>query len=195
METGPLAPLAQAIGAVTVRVGDRLLPLFFVSPERIHAQLPSDLTLGDYTLVVRWEGHPDQKTSFSVVRNAPGLFTQPSGDVLYALAAHEDGSAITPDSPARAGEAVAVFGTGFGPYTGMPPDGFPVPDSLALTLVDPVQVLAGDTVLDPISAGAAPGQIGLVAVRFRIPDTVAAAVELRVRVNQKESNRVVLPIQ
>src|SRR6185295_8445827 len=71
---GPASPLAQTLNNVTVRIGGRLLPLLFVSPGQINAQLPSDLAEGSYALTVRWEGKPDVSASFQVARNAPGLF-------------------------------------------------------------------------------------------------------------------------
>ena len=46
-DRGRTAPLAQTLGCVTVRTGDRLLPLFFVSPSQINVQLPDDTATGD----------------------------------------------------------------------------------------------------------------------------------------------------
>lgn len=144
---------------------------------------------------MHWEGHPEQKTDFQVVRNAPGLFAQSAGTVRYALAVHEDGSPVSPDSPARPQEVVSLFGTGFGPYQGQVPDGFAVPDSLVLALADPVSVLIADLLLDPVFAGAAKGEVGLVAVSFRVPESASGPIQLRVRVNKKKSNVVVLPVE
>ena len=42
-EVGSAAPLAQTLGGTVVLVEDRLLPLVYVSPEQINAQLPADL--------------------------------------------------------------------------------------------------------------------------------------------------------
>ena len=185
-EVGPASPLAQSIAGVTVRVDGRFLPLLFVSPEQINAQLPSDLKEGERSLTVRWEGQPEATAAFTVVRNAPGLF---------AVAAHADGRPVTTENPARAGETLSVFGAGFGPYLRQPPYGFAVPDAPAFPLADPVQVLAGEAVLEPVFAGAAPGQVGTVVTRFRLPDSLAGpAVALRVRVNGQDSNTVNLPI-
>jgi len=185
-EVGPASPLAQSIAGVTVRVDGRFLPLLFVSPEQINAQLPSDLEEGERSLTVRWEGQPEATAAFTVVRNAPGLF---------AVAAHADGRPVTAENPARAGETLSVFGAGFGPYLRQPPYGFAVPDAPAFPLADPVQVLAGEAVLEPVFAGAAPGQVGTVVTRFRLPDSLPGpAVALRVRVNGQDSNTVNLPI-
>ena len=42
----PDGMLPQTLGGLTVRVGDRLLPLFFVSPQQINAQVPDDMATG-----------------------------------------------------------------------------------------------------------------------------------------------------
>ena len=46
------------------------------------------------------------------------------------------GEAIKPDRPAHAGDVITVLGTGFGPYTTQPPDGFLLDEAAGYTLVD-----------------------------------------------------------
>ncbi len=194
---GPSNPLAQTIAGVTVRTADRLLPLLFVSPEQINAQLPSDLEDGDYKLQVRWEGHPDIEGKFTLVRNAPGLFTQTADSKTFALALHESGKLITPESPALRGETVSIFGTGFGPYERSAPDGFALPAATKLALADKLELLGGETPIETAWSGAAPGFVGMTVTRFTLPaDTPAGTpLELRVRINGRESNKVQLPVE
>ncbi len=196
-ELGPASPLAQTIGNVTVRTGDRVLPLVFVSPEQINAQIPSDLPEGEHTLVVRWEGRPEASAVFTVVRNAPGLFERVQDTRRLAAATHQDGTPVGFDSPVKAGELVTLYGTGFGPLSPAPPDGFAVPDVPAFPLADPLEIVAGDVVLQPAASGAAPGYVGTAFTRFLVSDALpsGAAVELKVRVNGRESNPVLLPIE
>lgn len=196
-EVGPANPLAQTIAGVTVRIDGRLLPLIFVAPEQINAQLPVGLEEGSRALTVRWEGQPEVSTTFNVVRNAPGLFARMVDGRPFAVALHADGSQVTGESPARKGEDIAIFGTGFGPYLRFPPDGFAVPDAPAYPLADAVTVLAGEAVIEPAFSGAAPGQVGTVITRFRVPDSLpeATTVDLKVRVNGQDSNTVQLPLQ
>jgi len=102
----------------------------------------------------------------------------------YAVAEHADGSPVDAGNPARAGETLALYGTGFGPYLRRPPDGFAVPAAPTYPLADPVEVIAGEAVIEPLFSGAAPGQVGAVVTRFRVPESLTApAVELKVRVN------------
>lgn len=206
-EAGPDNPLAQTIGGVTVQADDRLLPLFFVSPDQIKAQLPSDLGVGEHTLTVHRNGEADVSAKFTVRRNAPGLFSAPVDDKAFALALHADGKAVTTDNPAQHGEIITLLGTGFGPYHTPALDGFLLPDGFDVVLEDPVEIRVGDNiVLQPESVKAAVGYVGMVAVRLKIGDELpsAATVELRAAVKDpgdpegktfRESNKVLLTIK
>jgi uncharacterized protein (TIGR03437 family) len=123
-----------------------------------------------------------------VFRNAPGLFGQ---------AFHEDGTAVNADSPARRGEIVTVYGTGFGPTDRPRPEGFAVPASPVFAIADAVNVRLGDATLPAESAYAASGRVGVDVVKFRIPEDAAAgaAIPLVANVNGQDSNSVTLPVQ
>jgi uncharacterized protein (TIGR03437 family) len=197
LTTGPDNPLAQTLAGVLARIGDRMLPLFFVSPTQINLQLPDDIALGTQSLTISATGLADVKASFNVVRNAPGLFQQSGGDQALAVATHEDGSPITPDSPAVAGELITIFGTGFGPTDRPRPYGFAIPDQPAFNLVDSVTVLLGDNEIPAQNAFAQPGRVAVDAAQFYLPvDTPSGStVNVRVRIGDGTSNTVVLVVQ
>ena len=194
---GPAGALKQTLGNVTVRIGARLLPLVFVSPEQINAQIPSDLSDGVYTLTLHIDGSPDVSQSFTVARNAPGLYNTVIDGQAFGLFVHENGDPITSDSPAHRNETVTLLGTGFGPLLQMSPEGFPVQESETSVLVDPVTITAGDTPITPAYAGAASGRVGVVAIRFPISDALpmATTLQLKVTVNNQDSNTVLLPLE
>ena len=196
-EAGPQNPLSQSIGGVTVRVEGRLLPLLFVSPEQINAQVPSGLPEGSYKVFVKSGFQAEISANMIVTRNAPGLFSKAFDGQQLAVAAHEDGSAVSIESPARRGEIVTLFGTGFGPYDRSYPDGFPVPVSMQLLVADAVEVLAGDLTFTPAWTGAAEGLVGTTGTRLKISDEIPSArqLELRVRIQGKDSNKVWLPVE
>ena len=182
---------------MTVSVGESLLPLLWVSPTEIRAQVLSILPDGQHELRVRWGNNPEVTGTFTVARNSPGLFSRDNEPV--ALATHEDGSQITPQSPARRGELVTLYGTGFGPYERTVIDGFlnPLPGDNAL--VDRLEVFLGEQLIVPEWSGASPSSIGLAVTRFRVPAEMSmdpgAQPELRVVVNGKSSNAVTVPIE
>ena len=195
-DVGPVNPLAQAIDGVTVTVNDYILPLLYVSPQQVNAQVPFELSDGDYTLLVHSAGQPDVSATFTVARNSPGLFGQSLNSQTYAIAFHPDGSLITPDSPAQGGETISLLGTGFGPYATPVIDGF-FPPAPPPALADSVSISVGNQNPTPTWSGAAPGYAGVSMTTFQVPPTLAGSgtVQLTVGVNSANSNTVMLPIQ
>jgi len=196
VQVGSVNPLQQSLNGVSVTVNNFILPLLFVSPQQVNAEVPSELAAGNYTLVVHNTGQPDVSATFTVARNAPGLFYQAVNSQQYAVALHADGSMVTTNSPAIAGETLSILGTGFGPYSGTIVDGFfpPVP---APAVADTVSLSVGGQTLTPAWSGAAPGYTGMVSTSFQVPAGLGSgvAVPLTVSVNGVASNSVLLPVQ
>jgi uncharacterized protein (TIGR03437 family) len=191
----PDGMLPQTLGGLTARVGDRILPLFFVSPQQINAQVPDDLATGAQVLTISPAGAPEVRAAFTVVRNAPGLFPVVVGGQAMAMAMHEDGSPVTADAPARSGELLTVYGTGFGPAERTRPEGFPIPQSPSYAMVDAVTVQVGEVALTAEKAFAVVGRCGIDEVQFRLDSTVTGTVTLRITINGADSNTLLLPVQ
>jgi len=186
-------PLVQLLGGTSVYTGNRLLPLLFVSPDQINAQLPYDLPEGTHTLTVRNTNLAEVSGIFTIVPNAPGLFTFLHGQKALAVATRVDGAAVTAENPIKGGELINVFGTGFGRHRNSPPDGFGVNEAEGYRLIDPVEILLGNRTLAPEYAGSAAGLPGVVSVRFRVPNELTGENQLTIRVNGVTSNTVLLP--
>jgi uncharacterized protein (TIGR03437 family) len=192
---GPENPMSQLLNGVTVSVNDLILPLMFVSPQQINAELPSSLAPGNYTLNIQSAGQPTITGTFTAVRNAPGLFFQTINSVNYAMAMHGDGSMVTTASPAAAGETISLLGTGFGPYEQPVLDGF-FPPSPPPAVSDSVLLSVGGA--NPSSTStAAPGFSGIDLTQFQVPTglTSGTSVPVLVTINGVDSNTVMLPIQ
>ena len=194
---GPQGTMPQTLGGVTVRVGDSLLPLFFVSPSQINVQLPSSLAPGAQTMIISAQGQPDVQASFTVGQDAPGIFPQVADGQTFALALHGDGSAVTPESPAVSGETITVYGTGFGSTTPARPTGFPVPSAPVYTLNDTATVQLNGAAMTVSGAFALAGSIGVDAVQFVIGDGAPSGTnaQLTITVNGQASNTILLPMQ
>ena len=209
---GPSNPLAQAIGDIYVTVNDSLLPLIFVSPSQINAQLLSTLGEGEYVLKVHATGKPDMSGTLRVKRNAPGVFFNLTADGMPLVAAlHQDGTPISQQSPGHKGETISFFGTGLGGYDRPIIDGFILPGTEVYNLLDPVKVVAGvpqtgapvnaaqipAAVRDPSFAGGAPGMVGTNLVRVKLDADLppGKVLELSLSVNGAQSNKVQLPIE
>lgn len=195
VQIGPVNPLAQTIAGTTVTINDTILPLLFVSPQQINAQLPSSLGDGNYTLEVQNVGLPEISGSLSVARNAPGLFISTVGSTAYAMAFHADGSLVTTGSPAAGGETISLLGTGFGPYKTPVFDGF-FPPNPPPAVSDSVALSVGG--FKPTATSTAdPGYTGVVSTQFQVPSGLPSgtSVPVLVTINGVDSNTVMLPIQ
>jgi len=194
-QVGPVNPLAQTIAGTTVTINSSILPLLFVSPQQINAQLPSSLADGNYTLQVQNTGQPEISGTLTVARDAPGLFSNTIGSTAYAMAFHADGSLVTTSSPAAGGETISLLGTGFGPYKTPVLDGF-FPPSSPPSVSDSVVLSVGGAKPTPAST-AAPGFTGVVSTQFEVPGGLASgtSVPVLVTINGVDSNTVMLPIQ
>jgi uncharacterized protein (TIGR03437 family) len=199
-EQGPSAPLTQTLSGVVVRMGTRILPLFWASPDRIDFQVPSDLEPGTHRITIQRTGQPEVSGDMLVVRNSPGLFTRddgPAGQSPIAVAIRANGQQVTAADPAVPGEQLTLLATGAGPYDLLSLDGFALPDFMTYRLVDPVQVLLGDAVIEPSFAGGRAGQVGVNAIRFTVSPTATPGTTLKIRlsVNGRLSNTAALPIK
>jgi uncharacterized protein (TIGR03437 family) len=194
---GPASPLAQTLAGVTAHIGSELLPLYFASPTQINLQIPPGLAPGAQTITVSSQGMPDVSAGFTVAQDAPGLFPLVLGGQSYALVLHEDGTLVTPDAPAIIGELLTLYGTGFGATSPARPEGLAVPATPPYLVVDPVTVQVGAGVFTPDSAFAAPGQVGLDLVQFRLDSSApsGASASLNAAVNGIASNTLLLPIK
>ena len=193
VQVGPVNPLTQTIDGTTVTINGSFLPLLFVSPQQINAQLPSNLADGNYTLDVQNTGQPEITGTLTVARDAPGLFFYTVGSTAYAMAFHADGSLVTTSSPAAAAETISFLGTGFGPYQTPIFDGF-FPPNPPPAVADSVDLsLAGATVTSKSTA--APGYTGMVTTQFQVPSGLPSgtSVPLLVSINGVDSNTVMLP--
>jgi uncharacterized protein (TIGR03437 family) len=195
-DSAPSGQLSQAIDDVWVTINGRLLPLLSISPQMINAQLFSDLADGTYTLTVHRSAQGDASGTFTVQRDSPGLFqwfVQQGNPTVSAY--HPDGTMVTAASPATANETIAITGTGFGLYDHPLVDGFPTPDTGDWNVVDPITVTVGGQVYTPVSAKAWNGYAGVVMVKVKLGTLPSGLANLKVTVNNVDSNTVQLPIK
>jgi len=133
-------------------------------------------------------GLPDVESTYTVARNAPGLF---QGEKSAAVATHEDGSAVSADAPAKSGELLTIYGTGFGPTERGRPYGLAPPAPIGV--IDTATLQVGDFCVTAEKAFAVAGRVGVDAVQFRMPAAGSGDVSVRVTIGGKDSNAVVVP--
>ncbi|OFV98388.1 MAG: hypothetical protein A3H28_02515 [Acidobacteria bacterium RIFCSPLOWO2_02_FULL_61_28] len=176
-------PLPRELSGVSVTANGELLPLLFVSPTQINAQLPFVLRDGAALRVRTANGVFD--TPVIVSESAPGIFA----------VAHQNGELVSGASPSRPGEYLTAYGTGLGAVTGPIAAGEPAPFAPLLTARLPVEVEWGTARLRPSFAGLTPGRVGLYQVNFQVPAQLPSGQQpLRLRVGDSTSQPVPVPV-
>lgn len=170
--TGP--GLAQAVQ----------LPISYVSPGQINAQMPEFSGTGPVTLTVLINPEVASGISSPVATLnslqpfAPAFFVFPNSTSIAAEEAATgslvaNSSVVAGAAPANPGDIVSLFGTGFGDTNPFVPSGQLATGMATLVNQDPVTVTIGTTTLAPsdvLYAGLSPGSIsGLYQFNVRIP--------------------------
>jgi uncharacterized protein (TIGR03437 family) len=178
-----LYPLPRSLGSVSVSVNGVDSPLFSVSPTGIMLQVPWQTGL-ETSVEVRTVSSspfvPRVRFATTTFTGYGKFLSNPQSQSAYggldALAVHEDWSSlVTSGNPARPGEILHLYGTGFGRVESQPADGIPAPvDPLARTIM-PITCWAwgADNIarldIPVFFAGLAPGFAGVYQMDVRVP--------------------------
>lgn len=180
--------LATKAGGTCVQVGVGRAPLVQVSPERVTFQIPPDVGLGNSMVRVIRGCDTDQAVSSEpasiVVVSARPTFLQFSDDDAGLAALHRNLSLVAPAGavegrrtrPAIPGDAVVLFGTGFGRVKPAYPGGEIARELRPLDAAD-LRVMLGSLEIDAAGvqyAGAAPDFAGLQQLVFQVPENTPA---------------------
>jgi len=198
-QTASGTPLPKVLGGARVTMGGIDLPLFYVSPGQINAQLPFELQHRSTTdLRVSVDGLSSESVAVILGSVAPGIFIVGQGSTAVgAILRARDSSLVTAANAVNRGEAITIFATGLGPVTPQPPSGSAAGAApLSWTVQVPTVFIAG--VVAPVSYyGLAPGFVGLYQVNADVPAQapVGDAVPLLLRVASVSSNTVRLAVR
>jgi uncharacterized protein (TIGR03437 family) len=200
--SAPGAPLPLSLSGITVTVGGAPAPLFAVADlggyQQVNFQVPLqfkwDTATAGPTAVTTMIVSQGTTTGTSVV---PQVVTMGAffrvGSTQYGLFQHSaDYSLVTTSNPARVGETIIGYGTGFdtpnppvpaGEATPMTPL-YWVPDNLDIGVnlrrngIYLIEGSAGKrTDVDPQFMGLAPGMVGVYQVNFVVP-SVASGINI-----------------
>jgi uncharacterized protein (TIGR03437 family) len=167
-------PLPTALDGTSVEVNGQAIPLFFVSPKQINAQMPFGIT-GQVQVRVRTAVGLSTPATVTVVESAPRLFTKTmDGKGEPVLLHNADWSLISAASPARPGEYLILFLTGLGAVSPTIPAGQAGGDNdkygpLNQVLPGAVTITLGDKQAAILFAGLAPGWVGLYQINLQVP--------------------------
>jgi trimeric autotransporter adhesin len=189
-------PLLTILGGTTVNVNGKPIPLVFVSPGQINAQLPFEIQPGPATLVIQSGTLSSAAVKFTVTATGPGVFTQGVANPTHAVALNlQDGTLNTAQTPAIPGQYVTAYLTGQGAVNVALASGAAAPSTPPFALpVAPVQVTIGGQPATVQFAGLAPTFVGLLQMNLLIPNVAAGEQTLLVTIGGVTSAPVTLSI-
>jgi uncharacterized protein (TIGR03437 family) len=173
------------LGGVVVTVGSLAVPLYYVSPTQINLLAPGSLAAGDVKVRVTRQGQPGPDVVIRLEEVAPELFRTADG---YVIAGHADGTAVTPTTPARPGEVVVLYGTGFGrTRMELPARSVPTTASAIVRTADfRLRLDGAEAPAESILyVGVTPYFGGLYQINLRLPEAIGSNPEVRIAIGDR----------
>jgi uncharacterized protein (TIGR03437 family) len=171
-------PLPDSLASTEVRVNGEVVPLLYVSPSQINAQMPLDIATNQPASVsVTSTAGKSNAVAVSVRPTAPGIFEYGQN---RAIVQNPDYSLNSGADPAHPGDVVVAYLTGGGAVTPAGPlvTGGPAPPT---TL--PYSISVGGQAVTQYYLGLAPGFVGLYQANFTVPNVAAGDYPLVITVN------------
>jgi uncharacterized protein (TIGR03437 family) len=162
-------PLPTSFNGTQVLVGGIPAPMFYLGPNQINIQVPTELVVGrQYQVLVTSPGGVSATDPITIVPASPGIATIPDG--LGINAQHGNGQSVTALNPARRGETIAMYLTGMGVTNPLIATGAQAPGVAPLpVLQNPPTVTVDGQNATVAFSGLTPGGIGLYQINFTIP--------------------------
>jgi len=187
-------PLPTAVADSCLAVNGLPMPILFVSPTQVNAQMPFEM-VGDVTLVLRTPGGTSDNYNLTILPNAPSVFRVPAPDktLIPTIIRNDDGELVTDSHPIhrKGNEALVIYSTGLGATVPAVPDGMPAPSNpLAVALTTPTVTLGG-VQLPLIYYGLAPGEVGVYQVNVSVPSNVPLGLSVPLVITQGDSSTTV----
>jgi len=156
--------------------GATRLPIFYISPGQVNFLMPANTAEGLHFIQVTRSGTVGPRISVLVREQAPELFMTPEN---WLLATRPGGKLITAADPARPGDTIVFYGTGFGPVISTSKGAAGNLDWLEFITEFNVQV-NGQPMPGLHFAGGAPTFEGLYQVNYTLPAIAEENPEIRV---------------
>ena len=163
--------LPTSLDGVDVKINGQAAFVYYISPTQINVLAPDDPTVGPVPVQVSNSAGKSNSATADKRAFAPAFFTIAS---RYVAAVHLDGTYVANPNllsgvtaqPAKPGEIILLFGTGFGPTAPALPAGQVI--TQAASLANPVTVRIGNIVADVAFAGLTGS--GLCQFNVTVPD-------------------------
>ncbi len=102
--------LPESLDGVSVRINNQPAAVYYVSPTQLNVLAPESTVEGNVQVTVTNASGASDPVTVPLTRLMPAFF-QAADE--YISAVHADGALVGPDNPARPGETIQLYGTGF----------------------------------------------------------------------------------
>lgn len=168
-------PLPTALANSCLSVNGLPVPILFVSPTQVNAQMPFQ-AIGDVTLILRTPGGISNDFNLVIQPTAPSVFYGSVGpqDNVPTVVRYDDNELVTSSHPIHrsSGSALVIYLTGLGETAPAVATGAQAPTSpLSYSVVQPTVTLGG-VKLPVLYSGLAPGLVGVDQINVSVPTNV-----------------------
>jgi uncharacterized protein (TIGR03437 family) len=171
--------LPTSLDGVSVTIDGKAAYVEYVSPAQLNVVAPADDSVGPVNVVVTVNGQSSDPVTATLQSFSPAFFAY---DGKYLAATHADNSllgkqglfAAAPDvtTPAKPGETIVLYGTGFGPADGAAASGQLT--SAVANITTPLTVTIGGTPAAVLFSGLIPPFAALYQFNVQVPQSLAA---------------------
>jgi uncharacterized protein (TIGR03437 family) len=193
-----LSPISQGStgGSLTNALADSCLqvnglgvPVLFVSPTQINAQLPN--FDGNTTLVLNTPGGVSDNYNLTILPTAPSVFRIPTSGpdgTTAAIVRASNNELVTPSNPVHRTDILIIYATGLGRTTPEVPAGMRAPTDQLSVVQTPAVVTIGGVSVAVEFAGLAPGFVGLYQINVRVNGRVPLGLSMPLVISQGASS-------
>jgi len=190
----PGSALANSMNGVSVTVGGKNAPFYYVSPVQLNVQVPFEVANGSQPVVVTTPAGASTASNITVADSAPSIVVVGANN-LGAVTKNVDFSLVSSSNPAKAGDVIVVFTTGLGQTTAplstgavtAPPTGTFNNTATATATIGGVNAPVAYSI-------ASPGFVGLYQTAITVPAGVTGSQPLVLTIGGTKSNSVNLAV-
>jgi uncharacterized protein (TIGR03437 family) len=186
-------PLPTALANSCLTVNGQPIPLIFVSPTQVNAQMPFQ-AIGNVVMVVHTPAGVSTNFNMVVPPTAPAVFQSGSAGPLTDLPTvvrEATNLLVTSSNPVHLGDMLVIYLTGMGAVSPVVPNGNPSPQNPLAMAITPPQVTLGGVSLSVEFAGLAPGEVGVYQINAIVPTNAPQGLNVPLVVSQDGSTQTI----
>ena len=179
-------PLPTALGDSCLTINGTAVPMLFVSPQQINAQLPFNAD-GEETLVLYTPGGVSNSYNLTLTSEAPSVFHSGVAGPQTGIATvvrSSNNQWVTATNPIHPGDQIVIYATGLGPTSPVVPAGTAAPSHPLAWVTDMPLITLGGVELKVEYAGLAPGEVGVYQINALVPRSVVQGMSIPLTITQ-----------